>query len=73
MTQDQDTNSAAPSPRPDSSALVTIGPYRLSAGCARANDYPLGVLDRIDGRYGLATLCVGVGQGVATIVERLEN
>jgi len=22
-------------------------------------------------RYGLATLCVGVGQGVATIVERV--
>jgi 3-oxoadipyl-CoA thiolase len=28
-------------------------------------------LQRTDGRYGLATLCIGVGQGVATIIERL--
>ena len=26
-----------------------------------------------DGRYGLATLCVGGGQGMAVIVERLQN
>ena len=24
------------------------------------------------GRYGLATMCIGVGQGIATVVERLE-
>jgi 3-oxoadipyl-CoA thiolase len=24
------------------------------------------------GRYGLATMCIGVGQGIATIVERIE-
>jgi acetyl-CoA acetyltransferase family protein len=29
-------------------------------------------LRRRGGRYGLATLCIGVGQGVATIVENLE-
>jgi acetyl-CoA acetyltransferase len=29
-------------------------------------------LERRDGRYGLATMCIGVGQGIATIVER-EN
>ena len=28
-------------------------------------------LRRRDGRYGLATLCVGVGQGVAALFERL--
>jgi acetyl-CoA acetyltransferase family protein len=28
-------------------------------------------LERRDGRYGLATMCIGVGQGIATIVERL--
>ena len=28
-------------------------------------------LDRRDLRYGLATLCVGGGMGVATVVERL--
>lgn len=31
----------------------------------------LGRLEREDERYGLATMCVGVGQGTAMIVERL--
>ena len=25
------------------------------------------------GRYGLATMCIGVGQGIATVVERMEG
>ena len=29
-------------------------------------------LRRTGGRWGLATMCIGVGQGIATIVERLE-
>jgi acetyl-CoA acetyltransferase len=29
-------------------------------------------LARRSGRYGLATMCIGVGQGIATIVERFE-
>ena len=29
-------------------------------------------LARTGGRYGLATMCIGVGQGIATIVERLD-
>jgi 3-oxoadipyl-CoA thiolase len=29
-------------------------------------------LCRTGGRYGLATMCIGVGQGIATIVERLD-
>lgn len=31
----------------------------------------LGRLEREDARRGLATLCVGVGQGVAMLVERV--
>jgi acetyl-CoA acetyltransferase family protein len=31
------------------------------------------VLERLKGRYGLATMCVGGGQGAATIVERVSN
>jgi acetyl-CoA acetyltransferase len=27
-------------------------------------------LRRREGRYGLVTMCIGVGQGIATIVER---
>src|SRR6187431_19091 len=30
-------------------------------------------LRRTGGRYGLATMCIGVGQGIATVVERLEG
>ena len=29
-------------------------------------------LERIDGRYGLVSLCIGGGQGIATIFERLS-
>ena len=28
-------------------------------------------LERQGGRYGLATMCIGVGQGIATIIERI--
>jgi 3-oxoadipyl-CoA thiolase len=28
-------------------------------------------LERHGGRYGLATMCIGVGQGIATIIERI--
>ena len=30
-------------------------------------------LQRTGGRYGLATMCIGVGQGIATIIERLDG
>ncbi len=30
-------------------------------------------LSRTGGRYGLATMCIGVGQGIATIVERIDS
>lgn len=33
----------------------------------------LGRLEREDARYGLATMCVGVGQGTAMIVERVDG
>src|SRR3954453_8727977 len=29
-------------------------------------------LIRTGGRYGLATMCIGVGQGIATVIERVE-
>ena len=28
-------------------------------------------LKRIDGKYGLATMCIGGGQGIAVIIEAL--
>lgn len=30
-------------------------------------------LERRDLRYGLITLCIGGGMGIATIIERLKN
>jgi 3-oxoadipyl-CoA thiolase len=30
-------------------------------------------LRRTGGRFGLATMCIGVGQGIATVVERIED
>jgi 3-oxoadipyl-CoA thiolase len=30
-------------------------------------------LARTGGRYGLATMCIGVGQGIATVVERIDG
>jgi 3-oxoadipyl-CoA thiolase len=30
-------------------------------------------LCRTGGKYGLATMCIGVGQGIATIVERIDD
>ncbi|MDQ3493344.1 MAG: 3-oxoadipyl-CoA thiolase, partial [Chloroflexota bacterium] len=53
-------------------------------GGAIAMGHPLGMsgarlitmlvheLQRREARFGLATMCIGVGQGIATIVERLE-
>jgi len=42
-------------------------------GCtgARILTTLLGVMDRVDAHLGVATLCVGIGQGVTTVVERL--
>jgi acetyl-CoA acetyltransferase len=30
-------------------------------------------LRRTGGRFGLATMCIGVGQGIATVVERIDG
>jgi acetyl-CoA acetyltransferase len=61
---------------------LPIAPERVNVnGGAIALGHPLGCsgarlmttlvreLRRRRGRYGLATLCVGVGQGLATVIE----
>lgn len=63
---------------------LAIDPAKLNVnGGAIALGHPLGCsgarlvvtllheLERRDARYGLATMCIGVGQGIATIIERL--
>jgi len=37
---------------------------------ARLVTTALNQLERIDGRYALCTMCIGVGQGIAIIIER---
>ena len=62
-----------------------LDPARVNVnGGAIALGHPLGMtggrlvtmlvheLRRTGGHYGLATMCIGVGQGIATIVERIE-
>ncbi|HUF66111.1 MAG TPA: acetyl-CoA C-acyltransferase [Gemmatimonadaceae bacterium] len=64
---------------------LELDPARVNVnGGAIALGHPLGSsgariittlvheLRRRNARYGLATMCIGVGQGIATIVERIE-
>jgi 3-oxoadipyl-CoA thiolase len=50
---------------------IALG-HPLGASGARIATTLLHELRRRGGRYGLATMCIGVGQGIATIFERLE-
>lgn len=45
--------------------------HPLGASGARILGELVHELERRQGRYGLATMCIGVGQGIATLVERL--
>ena len=33
----------------------------------------MNVMRQKDARYGLATMCIGTGQGIATIIERIKS
>ena len=50
---------------------IALG-HPLGASGARLMTMLVHELRRTGGRYGLATMCIGVGQGIATIVERVE-
>ena len=63
-----------------------LDPARVNVdGGAIALGHPLGAsggrlittlvhgLSRTGGRYGLASMCIGVGQGIATVVERIDG
>jgi acetyl-CoA acetyltransferase family protein len=49
---------------------IAIG-HPLGCSGARLVTTLLHELERRGGRYGLATMCIGVGQGIATIIERV--
>jgi len=50
---------------------IALG-HPLGASGARLLTMLVHELARTGGRYGLATMCIGVGQGIATVVERVE-
>jgi acetyl-CoA acetyltransferase family protein len=50
---------------------IALG-HPLGASGARIATTLLHELNRRKGRYGMATMCIGVGQGIATIFERME-
>lgn len=49
---------------------IAIG-HPLGASGARLVTTALNQLERTGGRYGLCTMCIGVGQGIALIIERI--
>jgi len=50
---------------------IALG-HPLGASGARLVISALQQLERTGGRYGLCAMCIGVGQGIAMIIERLE-
>src|SRR5712692_1212249 len=50
---------------------IALG-HPLGCSGARLTVTLLHELERRGGRYGLVTMCIGVGQGIATIIERLS-
>jgi 3-oxoadipyl-CoA thiolase len=55
---------------PNGGAIALGHPLGMSGG--RLVTMLTHELRRTGGRYGLATMCIGVGQGIATIVERID-
>jgi acetyl-CoA acetyltransferase len=49
---------------------IAIG-HPLGASGARILVTLIHELRRRDGRYGLATMCIGVGQGISMVIERV--
>jgi acetyl-CoA acetyltransferase family protein len=49
---------------------IAIG-HPLGASGARILTTLVHELKRRNGRYGLATMCIGVGQGISTVIERV--
>jgi 3-oxoadipyl-CoA thiolase len=49
---------------------IALG-HPIGASGARLMTSLVHELNRTGGRYGLATMCIGVGQGIATVVERV--
>ncbi|MFO1269666.1 MAG: 3-oxoadipyl-CoA thiolase, partial [Rubrivivax sp.] len=49
---------------------IALG-HPLGASGARLATTAVNQLQRTGGRYGLCTMCIGVGQGIAVVLERV--
>ncbi|MGH1352961.1 MAG: 3-oxoadipyl-CoA thiolase [Methyloligellaceae bacterium] len=49
---------------------ITVG-HPLGASGARICLTTVRQLERIDGKYAVASMCIGVGQGIAVVIERM--
>ncbi|MGE8636573.1 MAG: 3-oxoadipyl-CoA thiolase, partial [Achromobacter piechaudii] len=49
---------------------IALG-HPLGASGARLATTAINQLERTGGRYALCTMCIGVGQGIALIIERV--
>ena len=54
---------------PNGGAIALGHPLGMTG--ARLITTAVNELERIDGKYALCTMCIGVGQGIATIIERV--
>ncbi len=55
-----------------SGGAIALG-HPLGASGARLITTLLHELERQDARYGLSTMCIGYGMGIATVIERLKS
>jgi 3-oxoadipyl-CoA thiolase len=69
VTRDLGLADDAANVNPNGGAIALGHP--LGASGARLVTTALYQLQRSGGRYGLATMCIGVGQGIALIIERI--
>ncbi|MBA4543238.1 thiolase family protein [Thermoactinomyces daqus] len=51
---------------------IALG-HPLGASGARILTTLVHELEKRQGRFGLATMCIGVGQGIATLIERIDS
>jgi acetyl-CoA C-acetyltransferase len=69
VTRDLGLADEAPHVNPNGGAIALGHP--LGASGARLVTTAVNQLQRIQGRYALCTMCIGVGQGIALVVERV--
>ncbi|MBW0893130.1 acetyl-CoA C-acyltransferase, partial [Pseudomonas aeruginosa] len=49
---------------------IALG-HPLGCSGARISTTLLNLMERKDAQFGLATMCIGLGQGIATVFERI--